>query len=339
MAHHIHESYGKIEARLAQEFVAAGVTVYPVGRPVPYDMRGWLGHDWCNNNLGVGMAEVTLSFYRPQAALQAGVQTSRMWLYTMSESTQVGRDWVDTINQWYERVFVPSEIMAEVYRESGVKKPVDVVPLGIDFEVPRKVNRKPWLNEEPFIFLTHDNGLDDRKGGKLAVEAFRQAFGGEIDYRLWIKSIYTRDTWLETIDDPQIAVVPGKLNQPEWWELLAGVHAVVYLSYGEGFGLVPREATIMQTPVIGTQAHGMQDIDQWGVPVRVGEEVPVEMPHEEANSIGGLWWQADVPTAAQKMRYLAKHYDEALQIAEKGRKYLLERHSYRNMAEGILKWL
>ncbi|HLB31178.1 MAG TPA: glycosyltransferase [Gammaproteobacteria bacterium] len=351
-------SYGKIQLALCREFEALGVRV---------NLRGELdkgGRRWLADNLSEGwvgqhqngrMAEISLAFYKPQDLInQDGEIGKRLWLLTMSESDKApSQKWVRSINAHYEQVFVGCDDLVGIYKEAGVTAPVAAIPLGVDFA--RPLTLPPHLTPPPapprntgrgeyndrdghFVWLTHSNG-DGRKGAERAIMAFKMAFGGEKRYQLWIKSQYTRNNWLAGMDDEQITIAPGELDEGEWMELLSSVQAFIWLTHGEGFGLTAREATVAGTPTVGTQWLGMKDIDQWGYPVRVERMSPARFIQAEANDPAGMWADADVEQAADIMRRIAGDYESAKMFAIQGRDYLLEHFTYRKMAEAIAERL
>ena len=334
-------SYGKIALALTKALTDIGVQVNVRG-DLHKEAEPWLvehlGQGWVDGHLkSKTWADVTLCFYKPQdVPLKHGTRGKRMWLLTMSESdTAPSRKWVGYINQYYERVFVACDELVPIYQTNGVEVPVEVIPLGVDFSLPPPQSPKTQGNGNgsgTFVWLTHCTG-DGRKGGEDTVKAFKQAFGGDMRFRLWVKSIYTRNNWLAEVKDSQVAVVPGTLSEMEWWDLLQSVQGFVWLTHGEGFGLPPREATLAGLPSVGTQWLGMKDIDCWGLPVKVAGKSEARFIQVEANEPGGLWADADVDHAVEQMRWVVDNYDAARCMAGQGRKYLMQHFAYAKTAD------
>lgn len=341
-----YNSYGKIQLALIRQFKAMGIEVNVIGDLHPHGTE-WLerecGSDWLEAHYQKPVeADVTLAFYKPQDALpKKKWLADRLWLLTMSESTAVSEKWVEAINERYERVFVAAPELVNIYAASGVQVPVHCVPLGLDFEpFPEPVARQNHVAQ--FIWLTQSVG-DGRKGAELAVQAFKKAFGDDARQRLWIKSRYAADTWIGQIDDPQVYVVPGRLSEWEWQELLRNAQAFIWMTHGEGFGLPIREAVLTGMPAIGTQWLGMHDIDQWGWPVpvaRMEEAYPQRSEEQmEANAPGAMWAVPDVDEASGMMQRVAEKYEDALKIAQRGREYLMSGFTYEKTAEAMVQWL
>lgn len=255
----------------------------------------------------------------------------RLWLYTMSESTQVSAEWVYCINRHYERVLVPCPGLVDVYQNSGVRVPVHFVPLGVDFTKYALIERNSA--PETFQWLCVSYG-DMRKGAELVMMAFDRLFKGDLRHRLVIKC---RDAqqWLRGLNHPQMEVIEGELSDLEWLALLRDSHAFVFPSRGEGFGLPPREAVLTGLPVIATEWLGMWDVKEWGWPLPVTELRTAQFDFWEANAQGALWAEPDKTALDKAMLHIFYNYPMALHYARRGRKHLLANYSWVNTGEQI----
>lgn len=261
--------------------------------------------------------------------------TSRNWLFTMSESTQVSREWVNLINRYCERVLVPCPALVEIYVNSGVTVPVNYVPLGVDYHAPPFVERDP--NPEVFTFLTYSLG-DMRKGFDLAMMSFNRLFDKNPRYRMIVKC---RDNpaFVEALEDEQIELVTGERPADEWSALLARSNAFVFPSRGEGFGLPPREAVLSGLPTLATEWLGMWDVAAWGYPITVGDMRPANFDVWAANEKGALWAEPSKESLDFQMQRVVKEYPVALERAKGGREYLLKHFSWDGVAELILEMM
>jgi glycosyltransferase involved in cell wall biosynthesis len=265
-------------------------------------------------------------------------RNKRLWIFTMSEADRVSPEWVQAINDRYERCLVPAPDLVTIYQNSGVTIPVHYVPLGVDFANIQHVQRNAKAAieatpDKPFTFLTYGLG-DMRKGTDLAMMAFNRLFGGDMRFRLLIKC---RDNprWLAGLIDPQIEILRGQTSEAEWHALMARCHAFVFASRGEGFGLPPREAVLSGLPTIATKWLGLWDADQWGYPVAVADMWPAQFDYWEANAEGSRWavpCDADIDA---HMQAIADDYPAALAKAAQGRDYLLENFNWTKVAQSI----
>ena len=85
----------------------------------------------------------------------------------------------------------------------------------------------------------------------MAVEAFRAAFGGRTDVSLTVKAYRKPGS---TFDFNNVTTVEGSVSTEELVQLYHDHHALVYPSWGEGFGMIPLEALGTGMPVICTEA-------------------------------------------------------------------------------------
>lgn len=328
--------YGKLERGLLRGLYGAGVQVQMFGglgtndyQSLPIEQRSWV------------TAKVTAPVHdvivtaRPENCTGWHTQGKRVWLYTMSESDRVSRKWVHAINQWCTGVLVPCAELVEVYHNSGVDVPVFDVGLGVDYYEPLQTPKWP---SEVYTFLTYSYG-DMRKGAHLAIQAFKMAFDGNPERRLWIKAREIKGNWLEGCRDEQIEIIEGDFTEAEWFELLWKADAFVFPSYGEGFGLPPREATLVDTPALATQWLGMADVDQWGIPLRVGQMRAAHFGREAANAKECQWAEPDLDHLVEQMVWVSEHQSEAADKAKAGREYLMRNFSWERTTQRILEVL
>jgi glycosyltransferase involved in cell wall biosynthesis len=251
----------------------------------------------------------------------------------MSESDRVSEKWVKAINKKCAGVLVPCPQLVEIYQQSGVKVPVYDVGCGVDYFVPKyNLNKAP----KKINFLTYSYG-DMRKGAHLAIVAFKRLFGNKPKYQLWVKSRVSKGSWLAGCKDEQIKLWSGEYTESRWFDLLQNVQGFVFPSYGEGFGLPPREAALAGTPAIATQWLGLWDVQEWGYPVRVKRMLPAQFDFWEANEQGALWAEADVDHLAEQMEWVAENPALAKEKARAGRDYLLDNFTWAKTARRIIE--
>lgn len=260
-------------------------------------------------------------------------------LYSMNESTELTRQEVTLINHFVDCVLVPANGMVDIYRESGVKRPVFYVGGGVDLymqtEWPSRSRRLAESPNEPFTWLTVSYG-DLRKGADRVIQAFVELFARNPNHRLIIKARDDAETsWLSTFDIPGVTVVGGMLSHTQWNALLRQAHAFVFPSRGEGYGLPPREATLAGLPTVATRWLGMSDIDKWGYGLDY-EMVNIPIGND-MNADSGKWAQPSLETLKAHMQFIFEHYDEAEAKAAAGRRYLMQNDSFISMASRVLK--
>lgn len=173
--------------------------------------------------------------------------------YTPWESTQLMPGWLEEMNLAHE-VWTTSEIVKRWYTAAGVKN-VKVYPHGID---PEWTPRKRVVSDK--MKFLHMGEPAPRKGGQMAVDAFRAAFGNNTDVELTVKAhrfnntrIYQGQSIIGTIDDyKNVRLITQEMPQEQLISLVKQHHVMVYPSWGEGFGLIPFQAIATGMPTICT---------------------------------------------------------------------------------------
>jgi glycosyltransferase involved in cell wall biosynthesis len=228
------------------------------------------------------------------------------------ETTRVPASWVPKINL-FDALFVPCQQNVEMFQDSGVTIPIEVIHWGIDPKKFYPLER----NNSVFTFGTM-GALSKRKGTDLLVEAFQKAFPTEQDVKLICKSSFNGFLWAKR--DKRIEV---NLTPVEHKELLdtffKRIDCFVFPTRGEGFGLPPLEAMATGVPAIVTNWSGPVDY----MTEEVGWLLDYKMVPATEFTEGvykedcGDWAEPSLEDLIKKMRYAYEHKDE---VKLKGRK-------------------
>lgn len=251
---------------------------------------------------------------------------------SMFESTRLPPTWIEALNE-ADAVVVPTQWSADVYRDSGVTVPITVEPLGVreDFAFIRRLQGR-----SPFTFLT----VADRqfiKGWRETVRVFRATFGESRQYRLIIK---TRVNGIRVVvDAPNIQVVNEDMTVTQLRGLFGAADCFIAASYGEGFGLWPREAAATGLPVIATEWSGLtHNLHGWGYPLRY-TLVEAWQDHEAPEGAGGVWAAPDEAHLSELMQYVASGSTVARGMAFQASRRVAGWYSWQRFAECVLEVL
>jgi glycosyltransferase involved in cell wall biosynthesis len=177
--------------------------------------------------------------------------------YTPWESTGLPPGWLEGFNS-VDEVWTPSPLIARWYKEAGVNTPIHVYEHGVD-HIWENRRRQP----QGVLKFLHHGEPAPRKGGQMALDAFRDAFGDKTDVHLTIKShgdanVRHKDragNILGTANSlNNVTLITKMLSESELVGLYHQHHALVYPGYGEGFGLIPLQAMASGMPTICTGA-------------------------------------------------------------------------------------
>lgn len=174
--------------------------------------------------------------------------------YTPWESTQLKPGWKEAFNGNCDEVWTTSPLIAKWYKRAGVTKPIFVYEHGIDpIWTPRRRKRGDVLR------LLHVGEPASRKGGQMTFEAFKEVFGDREDVHLtikaWNRSNVREYSGKNIVGLPHdhhanVTTIYNDFNTAEMVFMMHRHHALIYPSWGEGFGFIPLEAMATGLPTI-----------------------------------------------------------------------------------------
>ena len=193
-------------------------------------------------------------------------------VYTMQESSErVHEDMAKRANENFDELWTPTHWNAEVFRASGVKLPMKVIPLGVDTHTYRPIPgcklppcrlisdnsaRGCLAVPQGFTFLTV--GLPGfRKGWDVIADAMELAFAkSRANANLVIALTHSPGAWNEKVYKQfskykvPIWTLEGSFTEHELARIYNSVGCYVSASRGEGFNLPALEAAACGTPLV-----------------------------------------------------------------------------------------
>jgi glycosyltransferase involved in cell wall biosynthesis len=190
--------------------------------------------------------------------------------YTMMETETVHPDMIALMNENYQEVWTPTRWNAEAFRSSGLKRPVRVMPLGVNQHIYRPGPRADL--PECTLLTTGAAGQTEvprgfifvycflpsfRKGLDILMPAFEEAFGGDASTSL-VLAVTHRPSFLADpdLDEPKrhyrsrIYTLTGTYTEREMARIYRSCDAYVTSSRGEGWNLPMCEAAACGLPVV-----------------------------------------------------------------------------------------
>jgi glycosyltransferase involved in cell wall biosynthesis len=257
-----------------------------------------------------------LYFCWPRPDLERFRHSSELFIYTMWESNRLPADWPERLNRT-RAVFVPTRFCARICGDSGVRVPVEVVPLGVDPNIYHYLERPARRELTTLIVGT----LVGRKHTTEAIAGWKLAFADAPEARLIIKARFKYAKYVS--DDPRIIFVDSNeatRGIAHWYE-----QADVVLAVGnEGFGLPLVEAMATGLPVIALNSEGQSDVCE-----DAGSERLLPIPPErweECNDAPfgrcGVRGVPGIEAIADRLRWVASHREEAREMGRKASEWI-----------------
>lgn len=248
--------------------------------------------------------------------------------FTMTEVDGFPQEWVRQAGRMDE-IWVPSTCNKEGFLASGLRRPIHIIPLGIN---PAYFN--PGITGYPlggpYTFLSIFDWRK-RKGADLLLRAFNNEFRAHEDVLLICKvtaDVSTVDMKRE-LAELQLSRGGGRIsfliNQSipyyQLGSLYRSAHCFVLPTRGEGWGMPLLEAMACGLPVVATNWGGHTEFmtEHNAYPIHVEKFVPADesWPYYK----GFRWAEPDGSHLRHLLRYVFEHQDDA---REKGRRASLE---------------
>lgn len=297
-------SYGVLTAHLVKAWVASGV--YPSIRPlalqdalgasVPRYVKEKIVHSDQPENWELYIAP----------AVHVPNQRKRVAFYSMYESTLWPPRSIRLLNK-AEIVIVPCEWCRVGLHDSGLTRPVEVVPLGTDETI---FTPTPVSAEGPCVFGAAGrlaNG-SKRKAVNAVLEAFLKEFPDEPDVRLKIKAF--SDCPPAATIDPRVNVTEKFLTDAQMADWYRSLTCFVSASRSEGWGLNPLEAMFCGraciAPIYSGHREFLTEDNCYSLDFK-------EVPAEEIWTGHGNWCEPDPRHLQKLMRSVYKNRQDAIE--------------------------
>lgn len=300
---------------------------------LPWDVWGW---DW---RVLCGLPE---TWYLPEGQVQED-----LCIHTMFETRPLPERWARILNH-AGLVWVPSQWCADVFRESGVTRPIMVSGYGVDPEEYGYIERERSA-EDPYTFLAIDFSIFGRKNMMRTLGAFCDIKAGmpDVPMRLVMKTnvnlgpplAWDKEDVAEDLDlelsfrrgesgpmpvnyhgEPMrgIYIVQGAISTFEMARLFRIADCFVHPTGGEGFGLPALEAMATGLPVITSAWSGQMEYLRDDVAL----SVPVTAPGNRQDP-KNPFAAPDLGAMKDHMLWCLTHREEAAEIGRRASAYVM----------------
>ena len=244
----------------------------------------------------------------------------------------------DAINKQLDLLLVPSTYCVELFRDSGVTIPIEVVPNGVSQEYYSFIDRSDHLtSKKPFTFLMMAT-LTTRKNPGMVISAFSSLFRDNKDARLILKTQSGTLGHMQFNEDMgDITVIDQAYKMDDMKKLMAEADCFVFPSRGEGFGMPPIEAMATGLPTIVAKNTGMIDYcdERYNYFVEKNVKTPANRYPTKWGDVGN-WYEPDYQEFKGLMKHVYENQDEAREKGKLAAQWMKEEWNYDVIAQKIV---
>ena len=257
---------------------------------------------------------------------------------TMWESDRIPEEWVPGMNRC-AAILLPCEAQFEIFRESGVKRPMYTIPEPVDTAYWSERTQLP--NPKEFKIVSWSR-MSSRKMPLEMLQVFSYVFPAD-QYPDVVFELKTNNgqfgmgsAGIPHIRDKRIRIHDGIWSLDRLRDWASSANAGFFLSRGEGMFVPPMQAMCLGLPVIVPNHTGPSDYadTRYNYPVKLDPKEPlVPSPMGE----GLRWWNPSLDHAAEQLKKLYDNYKEAQRRGKAAQKMIQERYSILSVANRIVR--
>ena len=247
------------------------------------------------------------------------------WAY---ELPRVPASWVRASDAFHE-LWVPSRFVADALRDSGVSRPIRVMPHPVSAAwQPVESTRSPLTPVDRFVVLAMGDLRSSawRKNLTGAIEIYKRAFPepGRTSLVLKVQSEEAHPRFRETAaalaaDRSDILFLADRLPSEDMRRLITSCDVVLSPHRAEGYGLALAEAFLAGVPALATGWSGNVDFMQGLDELLIGHSlVPVRDPYGVYRAAAQSWAEPDLDDGARKLKALYASPVRRAELARRG---------------------
>lgn len=255
--------------------------------------------------------------------------------YSMFESDRLPQYWAYKINKDWDMVVVPDKNLVDIYVNSGVKKPIFVVPLGTNLESHLNAPLKKKANK--IFTFANFSAIQERKNSLKLLEAYHNVFKDNDNVRLLLSARKalgnTYSSLKKYIFENNVRGVEidlGAKNSSFYNFTFDDIDCYVSPSKGEGFSVIPREAMARGIPVIVSDSLAQKTIAQSGLVRSIEANKLVPGYYSHADMFKGNFVDIETKDLEEAMLDVYNNYQTYLDKSQDARDWV-EKGQYKHL--------
>lgn len=269
------------------------------------------------------------------------------------EETAVPQETIDTLNKYYDLIWVATQTVKDALINSGCIPPVFVIRIGVDHILSSSTPTPTTLKPAQKRRYLHISSAFDRKGVDVLLNAYLEVFGDSETVELYIKTFANPHHSLkETITQQRledhrmnsVIVDESPLSRSELIALYESADAMILPSRGEGFNLPAAEAMALGIPVLTTAHTGHNDFCTSDTAIVVETHYARSKSHLACSD--SCWLEPNLSDLIQQWKHLDARLDSddltLTAMTQAARAYVHRTFQWRSAAIDIFKtthWL
>lgn len=258
--------------------------------------------------------------------------------YSMLESNEIPKEWVNILNNKFDAAVVPDDYYLEVYKNCGVKIPIFVIPCGI--YCTEFFNKNKKIKKNNIFNFGISAAFTASKNYELLIESFAKTFGNnrniglKIHGRAGCNYILIKDL-IKKFNLKNVSIILKELNRYEYFKFISSLDCYILVSKGEGFSITPREALACGIPCILSDNTAHKTICQTGYVRAVKSDIPEYAFYRGFGRVVGQNFNCSLEDVSQALKDVYKNHNTYLNKARQARAWV-EQYLYKNLKNKYL---